>query len=151
MDKARKKEEAISRMKKWDLYEPIIREFEQYGKLEYSENTRLGGILYWVDNEPEWAERIARFEKEHNALVYHAMHYYLASGFEILALLYVSDQEDTWEYDNLDLEEGFQFVYTVNLTDDKYSEFGTIPIRQVAGGLVPNYNANKRGEASWER
>lgn len=136
MEFKKKLDEAILRMKKLNLFDPIISEFKRdQSLLQYSEPTPLGGILYWVKNNPEWEKKIKEFEKKNNALVYHAIHSYTELG-ELLDLLYVSDNEEEWEYDLEDLENWCALSYCINLTDDMCSEYGTIAIKPAAGGLI---------------
>ena len=52
------------------------------------------------------------------------------------ALLYVSKNEDEWEYDKDDLKAGYPLAYVKNVSDDFCSEFGSIGVRQQFGGLV---------------
>lgn len=136
MEFEKKLNEAINRMKKLNLLPEIIKEFKKDQDLvQYSEPTPLGGILYWIRNNPEWMEAVQEFEGKHNALVYHAVHSYTEFG-ELLSLLFVSDYEEEWEYDNEDLDDGYVMTYTLNLDDPIFSEFGTIAVKSAAGGLM---------------
>ena len=127
--------EALRRMRKLNLYQPVINEFQTCGKLEYSEPTSLGGILYWVSNEDGWEKIVRDFEYEFNSLAYHVIHSYTEFG-ELLNILYVSDFKEEWELDNEDLEDNYVMVYCVNLTHPEFSEFGTICVEERAGGLI---------------
>lgn len=122
--------EAIKRMKLLKLHENPIREFEEEGRLNLSEN---GGILYWLDEKQQ--EYVKEFETKYNALVYHVIHDFTEFG-ELLSFLYVSDSEDEWEYDLDDLKQGYPYVYVKNLDDDMCSEFGSIGIKPRCGGIV---------------
>ena len=135
MERAKKINEAVKRMKALGLFENIIKEFEKNQTLEYSEPTPLGGILYWVHNNPEWSEKIKEFELEYNVLVYHAIHNYTKFG-ELLTLLYVSNEEENWKYDNEDIKEGYPMAYVLNLDCPEFSEFGAIGVKEIAGGLI---------------
>lgn len=135
MERTKKVAEAVKRMKMLGLYEQVIDDFEKTGRVYYSERTSLGGILYWLDNNPDWEERVKRFEEEHNAVVYHAVHNYTEFG-ELLALLYISDEEEEWEYEQMDIQDGYVFSYCINFNAPECSEFGSIVVRQMAGGLV---------------
>ena len=131
----KKLSEAINRMKKLKIYEPVIEEFRTHLKREYSEPTQLGGILYWVDNELEWAKIVEDFENEYHALVYHVIHSYTSFG-ELLNLLFVSNYEEEWDRDNSDIDDGYVFSYVANLSEPLFSEFGTIAVKNVSGGLI---------------
>lgn len=130
MTRQEQKTEAIKRMKLLKLHENPIREFEEEGRLNLSEN---GGILYWLDEKQQ--ECVKEFETKYNALVYHVIHDLTEFG-ELLSFLYVSDSEDEWEYDLDDLKQGYPFVYVKNLDDDMCSEFGSIGIKPQCGGIV---------------
>ena len=135
MEREKKIKEAMKRMKKLQLLPQIIEEFGEHPELvQYSEPTPLGGILYWIKNEPEWMKKVEEFEKENNAVVYHAIHSYTNYG-EMLSLLFVSDYEEEWEMDNEDIEDGYVMTYTINFDDPICSEFGTIVVRPAMGGL----------------
>ena len=133
------KEEAIWRMEKLGLMKKIIGEFKKSGTLYYSERTPLGGILYWMDNEPEWGKLVKRFEQDYDSLVYHATHEHTEFG-ELLDLLFVPNYEDIeseeWENDRRDIEDGYVYAYVINLSEPMFSEPGTIVVKPAAGGLV---------------
>ena len=127
--------EAVKRMKKLGLMPQIVVEFENEGIVQYSEPTPIGGILYWLSNEPEWREKVRVFEDEYHSLVYHVIHSYTRYG-EQLSFLYVSDAEEEWEMDNIAIEDKYPFAYVENLDCPEFSEFGTIAVDERAGGLV---------------
>lgn len=134
------KAEALKRMGMIDFHPDVPKQFEKDGTVFYSERTPLGGILYWISNEPEWEKLVKEFEEQYGALVYHATHEHTAFG-ECLDLLYVSKHEDEWYMDIQDLEckrkgEFNQCVYVLNLTEPAFSEFGTISLKEAAGGLI---------------
>jgi len=130
MTREEQKQEALQRMKILKLHENTIREFEKEDLVNLSES---GGILYWLDDKQQ--EYVKKFEKEHNAVVYHCIHDYTEFG-EMLAMLYVSDDKIEWGYDRDDLALGTALAYVKNLDDDYCSEFGSIGIRPQWGGLV---------------
>ena len=130
MEKAKQKQEAIARMKLLKLHGNVIREFEKEGIVNLSEN---GGFLYWLNGDQQ--AFVDDFEKEHSALVYHVIHNYTEFG-ELYALLYVSKDEDEWEYDRDDLKAGCALAYVKNTDDDFCSEFGSIGIKPQFGGLI---------------
>lgn len=130
MEKVKQKQEAIARMKLLKLHENVIREFEKEGIVNLSEN---GGFLYWLNGDQQAI--VDDFEKEHGALVYHVIHNFTEFG-ELYALLYVSKDEDEWEYDRDDLKAGCALAYVKNIADDFCSEFGSIGIKPQFGGLI---------------
>lgn len=128
--KNKQKLEAITRMKTLKLHENPIREFQEEGVINLSEN---GGILFWLNDDQQ--QHVRAFELKYNAVVYHVIHNYTEFG-EMLAFLYVSDDKDEWDYDRVDLKEGYACAYVKNLDDDICSEFGSIGIKPQFGGLV---------------
>jgi hypothetical protein len=126
----RQKQVAIERMKKIGIMEQPIKEFEENGKVNLSEN---GGLLYWLnDDEQKMADD---FEKENNGLVYHVIKSRTTIGL-MYALLYVSEYEEEWEMDMEDLGTGQALAYVVNKDMPDCSEFGTIGIEASIGGLI---------------
>ena len=139
----RQKAEAIKRMELLDLYRDVIKEFKADDTLYYSEQTRLGGILYWVSNNPEWEEMIRRFEEKNQALVYHVIHSYSNIG-ETLLILYVSCNDLEWEDDRemlakeeYDEEYGFRVMsYVIALDGRGVSEKGSAFVKPAMGGII---------------
>lgn len=130
MEKAKQKQEAIERMKLLKLHDNVIREFDKEGIVNMSEN---GGFLYWLNSDQQ--EIVDEFEAEHNALVYHVIRSLSPFG-TMYALLYVSQDEDEWDYDKDDIKSCCPLVYVKNIDDDICSEFGSIGIKPQFGGLV---------------
>ncbi len=126
----RQKAEAVKRMKKLGIMEQLIKEFEEEGKLNLSEN---GGLLYWLNEEEQ--KMVDDFEKEHNGLVYHVVKTRFEFGMTY-ALLYVSEYVDEWAMDVEDLGEGQTLAYVVNVDAPDCSEFGTIGIKPSIGGIA---------------
>lgn len=142
MTKKEKKAEALDRMKMLELYEPVIQDYKRTGRVYYSERTRIGeetvGILYWLNNEPEWMQKVEELEKSSKCLVYHCIHTLTEYG-ELLTCLCVSNDIEDWEYENWDLYYGSPSAYTFNLTVPYHSEWGAVPIISAGGGLVLGY------------
>lgn len=130
MEKAKQKQDALERMKMLKLHDNVIREFEKEGIVNMSEN---GGYLYWLDSDQQAI--VDNFESEYDAVVYHVIHSFTEFG-ELYALLYVSKDEEEWEYEKEDLECGIALAYVKNITDDCCSEFGSIGVKPQFGGLV---------------
>ena len=80
--KTKQKNECLERLlilKEKGLLRNVVDDFKRNKLLYYSEQTKLGGILYWLtkDNRAERFENIVNaFEKENNAIVYHVIHCY---------------------------------------------------------------------------
>lgn len=92
------------------------------------------GSLYELDDKGK------RIVKEFNEIypkcrVYHVIHNYAEFG-ELYNLLYVSeDDTEEWENDKQDIKEGYVFAYVKNVDAEWCSEFGTIYIQPMFGGL----------------
>ena len=124
--------------------ESTVMRLQMYGS---KEEARLRvGVLYWLDNDGE-AEKlkdiVQRFEKKYDALAYMAIYgHYVYGGadkFEMLDIFFVSPYKEEWERDREDLNEGYAFCWTENITHPMLSEFGTIPYKTAGGGLVRDY------------
>lgn len=124
------KAEAVKRMRKLGIMEQPIKEFEEEGKVNLSEN---GGILFWLNEEEQ--EMVREFEEKHDGLVYHVIKRYTNIGL-LYSLLYVSKYAEEWEMDMEDLGAGQALAYTVNKDMPDCSEFGSIGIQPSIGGLV---------------
>lgn len=129
--KERQKAEAISRMKKLNIHEQTIKEFEESGVVNKSEGI---GYLFWLsDNEKEI---VAEFEKEYGAMVFHVIHSLTNFG-ELYNLLFVSKHEEEWASDNADLDDSMYVIaQVVNATYPEFSEMGGIIVEPSIGGLV---------------
>lgn len=133
MDKAeRKKQKAIELMNKLDIYKPYIKGFEKDDTICYFEN--FGG--FWAWQEPELMEKVKEFEEEYNRLVNAVTHEYLEFG-ECYDFLYVSNEEEEWEYilEEFDSKKFYACAYVWNKDNDLCSEFGTIALQSVGGGI----------------
>ena len=143
MDKEELKQEALLRLgllKKQGLDEGldcISRDFEKSERVYYSEtmNKMFRGILYWLDNKPEFMALKDKFEKETGGLVYHAELSHTTIG-DMLTFFYVSQHKDEWEMDREDIKHGQTFAYVNNLATPEFSEFGSVPFTCVNGGLM---------------
>ena len=106
--------------------------------LNYSEPVRFGnvvaGALYWVEDE-EVLKKVREVEEQYDITVYHLIHNKTEFG-ELYSMLYVENSDENYKYDNELLNDGIQYAYVWNMDDEDCSEFGTIGIKPVAGGLV---------------
>lgn len=127
MTRDEKKSEAISHMKLWGIYAPIVKQFEEDGLV--SESAPPLGACYWLD-EAQMA-RVREFEERNNALVYHVIHSFTTIG-EMESFLYVSDYPEEWERDRADIKDGQQLVYVFNKDMPDCSEFGSIGVAKTA-------------------
>ena len=120
------KQEALKRLeilKEKGLLKNVVDDFKKNDLIYYSEQTKMGGILYYCtqsNGADKYVKIIEEFEKEHNAIVYHAIHIFTEFG-ELLNLLYVSSYDEEYEQDKQDLKENYAFSYVVNLNDEMFS------------------------------
>jgi len=128
--RAVQKEEAVKRMKALKMLDQPIKEFEEEGKLNLSESH---GILYWLDEEEQ--KMVDQFEKEHNGLVYHVIKSFTTIGL-MYSLLYVSEYLEEWQMDMENIDDECQLAYVVNKDMPGCSEFGTIGVKPMNGGVV---------------
>ena len=137
-------QQAIERLeileKEYLLHENVLKEFKEDGTIYYSENLggAFSGILYWLENKNEYVEKVRKIEKERNIFVYHCILNHTIDG-DLLTMLYISEYQDEWEYEKNDLKNGCIDVYVCNLSRDIDSEFGSVQITGVNGGLVRVY------------
>ena len=127
-----KKAEAINRMKALDLYTDYIKAFKDNGEIFMSEMT--GGVYEFEENT-ELCNKVKEFEAEHNALVYHVIHTLTQFG-ELYNFLYVSDYDEEYKLDNADIKAGYALAYVWNKDNEWCSEFGTIGVKGVFGGII---------------
>lgn len=126
-----KKEEAIKRMKGLKIIADAIKQFKDNDVVMISE--RPFGALYWLDDAQK--KMVADFENEYNALVYMVVRTNTEFGL-LDSLLYVSDHKDEWVLDNADIKAGYVLSYVVNHDCPDFSEFGSIAVKSIGGGLV---------------
>lgn len=130
-----KKVEAINRMKELGLFVPCIKAFKR-DEVQLSEPT---GGLYEFSADKELTAKVQEFERKNNALVYHVIHTPMKLDGEVMDMynfLYVSDYQEEYEVDNADIKDGYVFAYVWNKTIDYFSEFGSIAVKGMFGGLV---------------
>lgn len=133
------KQECIERLKileeQFGLLTNCRAEFKRKDTLYYSERTPLGGILYWVDNKQELVDKVKEFEKDNKVKVYFCLLTYTEFG-TLFDMLYVTDEKEYWEEEKEDLKLGYAMSNCKNLTDDMMSDFGSIAIKGMSGGII---------------
>lgn len=134
------KQEAIKRMKALKLSKDVVKDFNDNGRLYYSErqSSFFDGILYWVDNEEVYLDIVERFEKRHNALVYHAQLTHTDFG-SLFTLLFVSEEEEEWANDLEDINTGDVFACVLNLNAGYGPDYGYVGISPKNGGVTRTY------------
>ena len=121
--------EAVSRMKMLKLHGNVIKDFMESGRLNLSER----GILFWLNKKEQ--QMVDEWQKTTGNMVYHVIKNNMEFGL-CYSFLYVSKHEEEWNYDREYLMEGYPFVCVVNADDVRSSEFGSIGIRPLFGGLL---------------
>ena len=129
--------EALLRMKLLRFDSSVVNLFKKEQKLFYSERQSkiFNAVLYWLDNKPEYVELVKKFEDQTHYLVYHCQLTHFEFG-DCLTLLFVTDNEEEWVRERMDLNSGCIFSYVINLDDSENSEFGTVGIKPSMGGVL---------------
>lgn len=127
----KQKEEAVKRLKMFDIYEDAVKQFKENDTVMVSE--RPYGALYELAIKEKGI--VENFEKENDALVYLLTHTHTEFG-ELYEIFYVSKQEEEWERDREDIKDMYPFVYVYNADDEYSSEFGCIGVTPRFGGLI---------------
>lgn len=139
--KEKQKQEALKRLeileKEYLLHKNVLKEYKADETIYYSEN--LGGfhqgILYWLHNRQAFVNIVKEIEEKRNIYVYHCILNYTKLG-EVLTMLYISADEQNWEYERNQLQnDGFIDVCICDLSCEFYSEFASVEITGVNGGL----------------
>lgn len=135
------REEAIKRIKilidRFNLNEKVLKYFQE-GKVYYSYLTANGciGSIDAISYDKSYEQAVKQFEEKYpGCIVYHAIETITQHG-KLLSLLYVSNDKDGWE--NQNLENNYIFSYVVNMNDPDLSEFGDITIGRFSksGALI---------------
>lgn len=126
------KQEAIRYLKELGIFKPYINGFENKDMICFFEE--FGG--YWLYQEPEIAAKVKTFEEETGHLVYAVTHEHTVFG-EIWGFLFVSKYvedgtESVCKHEN---DHFFVDAYAWNKTDDWCSEFGSIEVVSMGGGI----------------
>lgn len=122
--------EALKRMRKLQLHDNVISDFEEDGTINRSEYM---GFLYWLSDEEK--SIINKWERQTGNLVYHIIKNHFEFGL-CYSFLYVSKHKDEWELDNKDIDLGYVLAYVKNIDCPDFSEYGSIGIKKINGGLV---------------
>ena len=126
------KEVALSAMQNLNIYKPYIRKFEKDGTVTLFE--RFGG--YYIDErqEPELLKKIREFEAESECIVYAVTHEIFEFG-DCYSFLCISKYEEEWKSMLNETKMGLAFSYVWNKSDEWCSEFGTITVQSLGGGI----------------
>ena len=132
MTREERKTQALAYLKELNMYSPYINGFMKQDKVCYFE--RFGG--YWVDQQPEVYAKMKDLEARFNATVYAITHEYTEFG-ECYSFLMVTNYPEEWD-DLLFKEDGtfYVFAYVWNKDVEYFSEFGTIGVKSLGGGIT---------------
>lgn len=137
------KKEATHRLqlleKEYKMHQNVLKEFTADETIYYSEtiSKSFSGILYWLNNKQKYVDAVKEIEQKYNIYVYHCILSHTEFG-DVLDMLFVSSAQDEWKQESGDLETGYIESYCYVLNGDT-SEFGTIKIKGVNGGLTREY------------
>jgi hypothetical protein len=128
------KEIAIDCMHKLDIYKPYVNKFKKDGTITLFE--RFGGYYIDGDSEPELLNKIKEFEAETGSLVYAVTHEIFEFG-ECYSFLCISKYEEDWEGTCVaGMRGSYVFAYVWNKDVEEYSEYGTIIVASLSGGIA---------------
>ena len=130
--KEERKELALKIMKQLDIFQPYIKGFEKNNEVCFFE--RYAGFWAWQDEDVQ--NKIKEIEEKYNCTVYAITHDYAEFG-ELYSFLIVTDCKEEWDdlVCNYSTNEHSAFAYVWNKTDDYLSEFGTILVDSLGGGI----------------
>lgn len=143
--KEKQKQEALKRLeileKEYLLHSNVLKEFKEDETIYYSED--LGGfhqgILYWLHNRQAFVNIVKEIEEKRNIYVYHCILNHYRDDGDVLTMLYVSSDEEFWENERQELIDGYPCVYTYSFSFPDFSEFGSVAITGVNGGINKLY------------
>lgn len=128
------REEALLRLKLFYQMEPFVyRNFKESNEVYISENY---GCLYSLNDEEE--QLVKNVEADGDRIVFHVLHYNTRYG-EIYAMLYVYKDKSEWDSCRENLKfSGKSYCYAYNKNNPMFSEYGSIGVIQINGGLMIN-------------
>lgn len=122
--------------KTYGLHPDVAKAFKEDGTLYYSERMGGMGILYWVDNKPEYVQAVKDFEKETGGKVYHCVLTHTEFG-EQFDLMYIPKKESQKEGDFEALRDhGEAFIATLDEQMPSGYELGYAGYTGAGGGLI---------------
>lgn len=132
--KEQMKENAVRNLITLDCYKPYKEKFRRSGVVTMYEDC----IGFYVDETQnrDVLEIIKKTEEEHNGLVYAVIHNYTEFG-ECYTLLWQTryEEDDEWSVEKVREHGYYVWAYVYNKDFPEYSEFGTVAIMSVFGGL----------------
>lgn len=133
-------------LKRYDILfeQNLIREVEGWvrdGKILISEEMDLfgkgilSGILFTLDEKPEYAPYVEQIESENDVKVFMGIVTHTMSG-TLFSLLFVADTESEWEAERNFMKKAYiHYAYVFNF-EEEICELGSIQYEMKGGGLV---------------
>ena len=125
------KEMALKLLKKLDIFQPYIDGFKENNQVCFYEN--YAG--FWICQEPAAFKKMKEIEQKYGCTVYAATHEFTKFG-ELYSFLIVTKYKEEWT--SLIKSHGNEhsvFAYVWNQDDNFCSEFGSIVVRSLGGGI----------------
>lgn len=129
-----RKEQAKEYMKQLKIYKPYIDGLMNENNVCYYEG--FGG--FWAYQNEELTAKIKEIERAWNVTVYAVTHEFTKFG-ECYSMLVVGDYPEEWEDIPHENKVFFPFAYVWNKSDDCCSEFGSIGVLSLGGGIKRIY------------
>jgi site-specific recombinase len=85
--------------------------------------------------DEEQKKMVQKWEEATGNVVYHVIHDFTQIG-ELYSLLFVSRDKEEWLADRRDINDGIALSYVVNVSYPDCSEYGSIAIRPLIGGVM---------------
>ena len=132
-----KAEETLDMLEKtYGLHPDVAKAFEEDGTLYYSERMGGMGVLYWVDNKPEYVQAVKDFEEKTGGKVYHCVLTHTEFG-EMFDMMYIPKKESQREGDFEALRDhGEAFIATLDGQMPSGYELGYAGYAGKGGGIV---------------
>ena len=132
MNKPAQKEQAIKYLKQLGIYTPYIDGFEKDDQVCVFEH--FAG--FWAYQYPTLEKKMKAIESEYKCTVYAITHEFTRFG-ECYSFLIVTNYKHEWKtLLRSNKNEHTAFAYVWNKTDDWCSEFGSITVKSLGGGIT---------------
>lgn len=130
-------EETLDMLEKtYGLHPDVAKAFKEDGTLYYSERMGGMGVLYWVENKPEYVQAVKVFEGKTGGKVYHCVLTHTEFG-EMFDMMYVPKKESQKDGDFEALRDhGEAFIATLDEQMPSGYELGYAGYSGKGGGLV---------------
>lgn len=135
------KNEAVERMKAYGILKEAVNDFRKTGQVWVSENvmTPFGRMpaLYMLHGYSfeENATKAIQKVISHGSLPYHVIRNRTSIGV-MYSVLFVEADKSEWEMDMEDRKTGCQLAYVFNANAEEFSEYGSIGVKPLVGGLL---------------